>query len=216
VLTFDDGFADFAYVAEWLASRHLPSTLYVTTGALRGRGRQSPDLALPPAAMLDWSQLAELAEMGVEIGAHTHNHPQLDILPDEVAAVEIRRSKEMLEDELGIAVPSFAYPHGFQSRRTRRAAASVGLRSACAVMNAFSSDADDVMALARLTVTRATTLPQFMAWLDGRGARVAPYRERLRTAVWRLARRIRGPGVTRGVYASSATDFKPRPDTGDF
>ncbi|MFD5634958.1 polysaccharide deacetylase family protein [Streptomyces sp. NPDC127077] len=36
VLTFDDGYADFAStVAPLLAARGLPSTLYVTTGALR-------------------------------------------------------------------------------------------------------------------------------------------------------------------------------------
>jgi peptidoglycan/xylan/chitin deacetylase (PgdA/CDA1 family) len=191
VITFDDGFADFAYAAMVLATRRLPSTLYVTTGALGGRGLRSPDMAIPPAAMLDWSQLAELTEMGVEVGGHTHTHPQLDTMRNDAVADEIRRSKELLEDTLGREVPSFAYPHGFQYGRTRRVVASVGHRSACAVMNALSSDADDVFALARLTVTATTTPAGLAAWLAGGGARVAPCRERLRTTAWRLYRRAR-------------------------
>ncbi|MCV7219559.1 polysaccharide deacetylase family protein [Mycolicibacterium elephantis] len=214
LITFDDGFADFAYAAEMLADFKLPSTVYITTGALAGRGHRAPDLTLPPAAMLDWSQLSELAELGVEIGAHTHTHPQLDIMTDDAVYDEVRSSKEMLEDALGFEVPSFAYPHGFQSVRTRRVVAAAGHRSAAAVMNALSSHADDRMALARLTVTAGTTLTQVRTWLNGQGARVAPYPERLRTTVWRQLRRLRGPDATRGVFVRSA-ELKPRHQTGD-
>src|SRR5690242_19177687 len=50
LITVDDGFADFAYNAmPALTERKLPSTLYVTTGALAGRNRES---VLPPAVML--------------------------------------------------------------------------------------------------------------------------------------------------------------------
>jgi hypothetical protein len=38
---------------------------------------------------LDWSQLPELGELNVEIGAHTHTHRQLDTLPPSVIADEI-------------------------------------------------------------------------------------------------------------------------------
>jgi len=74
VITFDYGFADFADAAVILGEHHLPSTLYVTTGALSGRGSRPTNLAIPPAPMLDWSQLPELYELNVEIGAHTP-HP---------------------------------------------------------------------------------------------------------------------------------------------
>lgn len=214
VITFDDGFADFAYAAEMLADFQLPSTVYVTTGALAGRGHRAPELTLPPAAMLDWSQLPELAQLGVEIGAHTHTHPQLDVMSDQAVSAEVRSSKEMLEDALGFEVPSFAYPHGFQSVRTRRVVAAAGHRSAAAVMNALSSHADDRMALARLTVTAGTTLTQVRTWLSGQGAPVAPYPERLRTTVWRQLRRLRGPDATRGVFVRSA-ELKSRHQTGD-
>ena len=89
LVTFDDGFADFLRASDELASRNLPSTLYATTGALVGRGGTDPALALPPADMLSWSQVQTLPERRVEVGAHTHTHPQLDVLPPGDAADEI-------------------------------------------------------------------------------------------------------------------------------
>ena len=78
VVTFDDGFADFSSAAATLAERGIPSTLYVTTGALGGRGPLPADMVLPPASMLRWSQLGELEQHGVEIGGHTHTPPRRD------------------------------------------------------------------------------------------------------------------------------------------
>jgi len=190
LLTFDDGFADFVQVSEVLASRGLPSTLYVTTGALRGRGLPDPDLALPPDDMLSWSQMGELGERGVEIGAHTHTHPQLDVLPPRAADEEIRRSKHLLEDALGRAVTSFAYPHGFHSRREVGLVQDAGYTSACAVMNSLSSDTDRPFALARLTVRADTDISLFRAWLAGGRARTAPYPEKVTTRAWRFYRKF--------------------------
>ena len=204
VITFDDGFADFAYAARVLSEHYLPSTVYLTTGALRGRGPRPTNMAMPPAPMLDWSQLAELCELNVEIGAHSHTHPQLDTLPPSAIADEILQSKEMLEDALGLEVPSFAYPYGFHCAKTRRLVQALGCNSACAGMNAFSSSLDCVFSLARLTIRATTTTDELGAWLGGQGARVAPYPETLRTTAWRLYRRAR-----RGRAALGTVKMQP-------
>ena len=93
VITFDDGFADFADAAVVLREHYLPSTLYVTSGALRGRGSRPSDMALPYAPMLDWSQLHELCELNVEIAAHGHTHRELDMTSSRAVADEIWRSR---------------------------------------------------------------------------------------------------------------------------
>lgn len=197
VITFDDGFADFYDTALPALREHaFDSTLYVPTGLLRGRPERVRLRSLGDS-LLEWSQLRPLREAGVEIGAHSHTHPHLDTLSTAAARDEIGRSKALLEDELGTEVDTFAYPNGYSSPTVRRLVAEAGFRSACAVKNAFSSPADDVFAIARLTLTAETPLSRFRAWLAGDGAPDAPARERLQTRAWRAYRRARAVALAR-------------------
>ena len=90
LITVDDGFADFAgHALPALAERKLPSTLYVTTGACAGRPRET---VLPDATMLRYADLPGLEAAGVEIGAHSHTHRQLDLLSGREVAAELSAS----------------------------------------------------------------------------------------------------------------------------
>ena len=189
IITFDDGFADFEETAlPCLRERGLAATLYVTTGFLGGRPKHASERSFDDR-MLSWSQLRDLRSAGVEIGAHTHTHPQLDTLPRSQARVEITLCKDLLEDELQEAISAFAYPHGYSSAAVRCLVREAGYKSACGVKNALSSTEDDVFSLARLTVRATTGLPELRGWLQGAGPAVAP-REMMRTRLWRLGRRM--------------------------
>jgi peptidoglycan/xylan/chitin deacetylase (PgdA/CDA1 family) len=190
VITFDDGYADFAeHALPELLGRSLPCTLYVATGFLEGRA--SRVRCRPPDAMLQWSQLGELASSGVEIGAHSHSHFQLDTLRRGEAREEITRSKALLEDALQVEVPSLAYPHGYSSPTVRSLVRAAGFESAAGVKNAFSSETDDLFSLARLMIFSTTTGDELDRWLRGLGAPPTPARERVSTRVWRGYRRSR-------------------------
>ncbi|GAA1167981.1 peptidoglycan/xylan/chitin deacetylase (PgdA/CDA1 family) [Kitasatospora gansuensis] len=192
VLTFDDGFADFYWtVAQLLTERGLPATLFVTTGAIHPPGGVAAGSLLPPAPMLSWRQVVTLDACGVEIGAHTRTHPQLDTLPSRWLASELVGCRQELEDVIGHPVTSFAYPHGYSSATVRRQVAQAGFSSACAVVNAFSSGNDEPLRIARLMVRADTTAEKFRSWTRGEGAPVAPLPEHLRTKGWRLYRRAR-------------------------
>jgi peptidoglycan/xylan/chitin deacetylase (PgdA/CDA1 family) len=101
VLTFDDGTPDFhETVLPALARYRVPATLYLATGLVNGGG-----------GGLSWSQLGEAVGTGlVTIGSHTHSHADLRGLDGPTCEEELRRSKGLIEDRLGVACRHFAYP----------------------------------------------------------------------------------------------------------
>ena len=68
--------------------------------------------ALPGDLMLTTEQLGKLYKEGVEVGAHTVNHPILSQIPDKVAEQEILESRNHLSEILGAEITSFAFPNG--------------------------------------------------------------------------------------------------------
>jgi peptidoglycan/xylan/chitin deacetylase (PgdA/CDA1 family) len=177
-ITFDDGFSDTYVAVGELLSRGLRSTVYVTTGEMATRNR------------LSRLQLAALAEMpSVELGAHSVHHRRLDQLGDRELAAEVCDSKAQLEDAVGASIHTFAYPHGAYDRAAREAVITAGFRSAAAVKNALSHDSDDPFAIARWTVTAATSAARLTEVLEGKGVIPAWANERLRTRAYRAARR---------------------------
>ncbi|ANM31194.1 hypothetical protein ABI59_18885 [Acidobacteria bacterium Mor1] len=65
-----------------------------------------------PHEMLSWDQVKEMTEHGISFGSHTMNHPILTRIPADEAAHELRESKRLMEERMGLEVPLFAYPNG--------------------------------------------------------------------------------------------------------
>ena len=74
--------------------------------------RQLAVMKKNPSRILNRSEIREMAEAGVDFGAHTVNHPILTRIPPRVAREEIERSKRDLEEILGREVTGFCYPNG--------------------------------------------------------------------------------------------------------
>lgn len=184
-ITFDDGTADF-YDEAWpiLRERDLSATVYVISGAVGGRYGDSK--------MLSWEGLRELHEAGIEIGSHGSTHEPLDLLPLPDAATELVNSKLTLEDGLGAAVNTFAFPFGYHTKAVKRLLPRAGYASACAVKNRLSHSGDDRFALSRLTVTADTDIEEVQNAIAGEGPHTWTG-ERVRTRLWRsyrLAKRL--------------------------
>lgn len=72
------------------------------------------------ARLLDWNELRTFANAGIEIGGHSVSHPYLPRLDIQDATREIVESQREIQEQVGCAVKSFAYPYGAISREVEK------------------------------------------------------------------------------------------------
>jgi peptidoglycan/xylan/chitin deacetylase (PgdA/CDA1 family) len=189
VLTFDDAYTDFYSAALPVLRAHgFRATLYVPTAYVGATTAFNVSMGEQNRAVLSWQALGDIAAEGVEVAAHSHTHPQLDRVSPSVVSDEVRRSRGLLEDKLGLAVDGFAYPFGYWNRAVRDATATAGYRYACGVDDMITAPGDDVLTLPRLTVNAGTGVAGLARLL---AASPTPGGRRLVTAkrlAWRAVR----------------------------
>lgn len=116
-ITFDDGFKnnyDIAYPL--LKEFGFKATIFLVTGYC-GKNNQwngQPE-EIPTLELLKWDDIIEMANNGIDFGAHTINHPNLTELTKDQVKDEILGSKRMLNERLGKDIPFFSYPYGWQT-----------------------------------------------------------------------------------------------------
>ncbi|WP_285515199.1 polysaccharide deacetylase family protein [Streptomyces sp. NBRC 14336] len=191
LITFDDGYQGVREHALPVLHRHgFPSTVFVTTGWLRG-AYEIDGAALD--TMLDWDEVRELAAEGAEIGGHSHTHPQLDQLHDDRLRYELEHCRELVAEQLGVRPVSFAYPYGYSDRRVRRAVRAAGYAQSLAVGNALADPRQGPYALRRITVRQGIGTAEFARLVEGRAVARTYVMDRALTkgyAVFRGTRRI--------------------------
>jgi peptidoglycan/xylan/chitin deacetylase (PgdA/CDA1 family) len=114
VITFDDGYHDFYSRAFPLLSQHgFSATVFLPTGYIGDN-----PLQFKGTDCLTWAEVRELNRHGILFGSHTVTHPQLRDLSIPAIQEEIVNSKKTIEEKLGSAVDSFAYPYAFPQTDT--------------------------------------------------------------------------------------------------
>jgi peptidoglycan/xylan/chitin deacetylase (PgdA/CDA1 family) len=119
-LTFDDGnVTDHEVVLPLLQRLGVTASFFVITAKLGKRGYLSPE------------QVAELASAGMEIGSHSHTHPQMTTLSADEQRAELLESRYRLEALLGRPVTRFCYPGGLYDAALVERTLDAGYTSAC-------------------------------------------------------------------------------------
>jgi len=171
-LTFDDGFRSVSEHAVPVLSRYgFPATVFIVTdycGRTNAWPSQPAHIARHP--LLSWDELRELARAGVALGCHTRSHPDLRDLSAGELEQEVTGAKADMEDRLGVAVESFAYPYGAFDRRVRTVVAA-HFSLACATTLGFVGPHSDRLAIERLDMyylQRPALLARlFTPWVAG-------------------------------------------------
>jgi peptidoglycan/xylan/chitin deacetylase (PgdA/CDA1 family) len=134
VITLDDGWRSGYSVAWPLLKKHgYPFTMFIYVDYIKGQKRAG-------GQSMSWEELAEMRDAGVEIGSHTVSHTDLRSKKgktpeqyDQWIREEIGTSKKLIEQKLGIAVKTLAYPYGNHNPEVRQAAMDAGYEAAFSV-----------------------------------------------------------------------------------
>ncbi len=197
-ITFDDGFEDFFTNAlPHLRRTGLTATVFVPTAYIGSSARWLRGMGEGRRPTMTWNQLSACLSAGIELGAHSHTHPELDAVGAAAVEYEVAHSQATLAPLW--PVTSFAYPHGYHSARVRDAVARAGFLCACAVADRPATRVDDRFAIPRLVVRNDTDVESLRLMLE-RATVVAPGGSRtVRRGIWRAVRRARagrGEGIS--------------------
>jgi peptidoglycan/xylan/chitin deacetylase (PgdA/CDA1 family) len=101
-----------------------------------------------------WDELRSVAAAGCEIGGHTLGHPVLTCEDRSTVQAEVFGCRAELQQRLGTAVLSFAYPNGRHDTTVRSVTAAAGYRCAVTVQHGVNYAETDPYQLRRVPVFR--------------------------------------------------------------
>lgn len=174
-LTFDDGYLDnWLYAEPTLRDFGFRAAVFVVTERVEDAPPNPRGVAdaLPPSAserekgqFLSWAELRAMAASGRwDVGSHTHSHRGfVRARPYDDLAGELRRSKALIEAEVGAPCLHLAWPWGDERREWAAIARSLGYRTACLTRQGANGPGDDPFRLKRFKVSRNNP-----DWLMGR------------------------------------------------
>jgi peptidoglycan/xylan/chitin deacetylase (PgdA/CDA1 family) len=168
VLTFDDGYhGQFKNAYPILRRYGVPGTFFLVAGSVGShailphldpeRVRIGDDERLAEWRPMLWEEARELAHNGMEIGSHGSSHRSLGRIRGDDVTHEVRRSREILEAQLGVRVEVFAYPFGSRAYgdfgpSIQAVLRDSGYRGACTTVVGRNDRCADRFALRRLPV----------------------------------------------------------------
>lgn len=174
VLTFDDGYRSVYEVAfPELRRFGFTATVFLVAGYCGKENNWAGQPAsIPSLPLLEWEQVREMDRAGIEIGAHTVSHARLDKLTEKQIHQEILDSSQMIFDQLGHAVQTFAYPYGRYDERIKQvvrqnfaAACSTRLGLINSLSDPFDLERVEVLYLQPPFIFQGLSQPWFPAYL---------------------------------------------------
>lgn len=169
VITFDDGYRDFYQQAFPTLNQYgFSATVFLPTAYIGDH-----TASFKGTDCLTWAEVRELNRHGIQFGSHTVTHPQLRDLSRAAIDKELASSKQTIEEKLGCAVDSFAYPYAFPQADTdftkmlRDSLRAAGYQNGVCTMVGRASRKSDPLFLERLPVNSCDDNALFAAKLAG-------------------------------------------------
>ncbi len=166
VLSFDDGYTDFARNAWPLLRRYdFKPEMFLVTDRVGGSADWDTKYG-PPAPLMDWRDIRHLQSEGVVFGSHLATHRRAPRLCLDELLEEAARSRFTLEERLECAVTSIAMPFGIYDRRLLAALEWSGYEIGYTTEDGVAAVGMNPLALPRIEVMGQDPLAKFAARLE--------------------------------------------------
>ena len=169
-LTFDDGY-ECVYTEAFpeMAGRGIRGTVFVVVDSIGRWNAWDVRLSCRRVRHLSWPQIRELVCYGFEFGSHGLSHRDLTKVSRIMLREELRASKMILEDHIGVRIDLLSYPFGRFSPRVIDEAKEAGYTYGFA---SYPQPGFSRMAIGRMAVYSIDHLGSLRAKLGlGRGYR---------------------------------------------
>ena len=161
LITFDDGYQDFADLAWPILRRNdFGAEVFIVTDRVGGSADWDAQYG-PPAPLMDWPAIEALSREGVLFGSHLATHRDAQRLSPAELLDEAARSKAVLEARLGASVETMAAPFGSYDDRLSYILELCGYKAAYTTEEHIASVFHDAMSLPRIEVLGQMSLPEF-------------------------------------------------------
>lgn len=185
IITFDDGFQDFADTAwpilqdhGYSAINYLPTRFIGEHDGWEGNANPRP--------IMTWATILDIHADGAGFGSHGVSHKKLNSCSLAELDRELALSKQLIEEKLQNEVVHFAPPFGVANRRVRIAISDVYQTSVGTYLDRARSDGD-LFNLPRIEMHYFRNPSQLRKYLTSDGSLYLSTRRFLRRAgaVWR-------------------------------
>lgn len=165
-VTFDDAHVDtYAQLTRLAMKKRYPITIFVPTTLTGQINEWDPVMDSSPGKVMDWTQLRELKDLGMEIGSHTRSHCHLPSISESLIDEEIRGSMADLKSQFpeyaseGII---FSYPYGEVNQGIAEIVKAAGYLGAVANFPRNIRPGTDPFQIPRFSVSPHTTAGEIL------------------------------------------------------
>jgi len=183
VITFDDGYKNtFSNAYPILEKYKMPATVFLAAGYIGSKGL-FPWLEsfrgssyFDDLSPMNWEEVIELHNSGIEIGSHTFSHKFLPRMNRNEIEEEVLKSQSVITEKIGTIVRSFALPFSFPikhhswptfRRVLLEALEKGGYTSCCTMLRGHITLKSYPFFLKRIPVVKYDNLKSFSAKLLG-------------------------------------------------
>lgn len=131
IVTFDDGYlSNYEIAYPILKELEIPATIFIVTDTVGSKGGEGK----VNYSHFTWEQAKEMQNSGIiDIQSHTNDHVKLGELASDKVNFQLRKSKYLIEKNIGNTCDMIAYPYGSYNDGAIGASGKTGYTTQCLV-----------------------------------------------------------------------------------